>query len=169
MSLAPPALVLHCRLTCLDLILALGYVETDKLLNAFLVLLLSGAAGWVLTWLSERSLWLPHLLVHPGQTQPEEKTDEQKSVKNTSKLGNKRTAPKMCVHKLTYSVTMSALACCTAILNGSWPSSSPSFCVAPLFRNKHTCLKIPEKKRSITANTWHLTAGSENNWKCRHF
>lgn len=41
------------------------------------------------------------------------------------------------------SVTMSALACCTAILKGSWPSSSSSFCVAPRFRNKHTCPVCP--------------------------
>ena len=56
--------------TWLDLSLALGYVETDELLNASLILLLSGAAGRVLTWLSKRSLRLPHLLVHPRQTQP---------------------------------------------------------------------------------------------------
>lgn len=61
---------LHCGLTWPQSILALCYVETDKLLNAFLILLLGGTADWVLTWLSERSLWLPHLLVHPGQTQP---------------------------------------------------------------------------------------------------
>lgn len=51
-------------------ILALRYVETDELLNAFLILLLGGTASWVLTWLSKGSLRLSHLLVHPGQTQP---------------------------------------------------------------------------------------------------
>lgn len=54
-------------------------METDELLNAFLILLLSGAARRVLTWLSKRSLGLPHLLVHPGQTQPERRTEEKPS------------------------------------------------------------------------------------------
>lgn len=77
-SAGTPALALRCSLTRPHLILALGYIETDKLLNAFLILLLSGAAGWVLTWLSEGSLRLPHLLIHPGQTQPDGKEEEQR-------------------------------------------------------------------------------------------
>lgn len=82
--LAPPALVW----TWLDLSLALGYIETDKLLNASLILLLSGAAGRVLTWLSKRSLRLPHLLIHPRQTQPKGK-QERKDVRNALKLQRK--------------------------------------------------------------------------------
>ena len=64
-----------CTVASPDWILALCYVETDKLLDAFLILLLSGAADWILTWLSEGTLRLPHLLVHPGQTQPERKKE----------------------------------------------------------------------------------------------
>lgn len=33
--------------------LTLSYVEANKLLDAFLVLLLCGTAAWVLTWLSQ--------------------------------------------------------------------------------------------------------------------
>lgn len=61
------AAVLHCP----EQTLTLSDRETDKLLNAFPILLLCGAAGGVLTWLSQRSLRLLHLLVHPGQTQPD--------------------------------------------------------------------------------------------------
>ena len=42
--------------------------------------------------------------------------------------------------QMIYSVTMSALAACTAILRGSWPCSSTSVCDAPLFRKRHTWL-----------------------------
>lgn len=65
----------------LDVTLALCYIKTNKLLNAFLILLFSGAAGWVLTWLTKGSLWLPHLFVHPGQTQPEEERNREKQQK----------------------------------------------------------------------------------------
>jgi len=41
---------------------------------------------------------------------------------------------------------MSALAAWTAMLSGSCPSSSPSFWVAPRFRNKHTWLEIKQQK-----------------------
>ena len=50
--------------------LALGYGDADKLLYALPILLLSGAAAGVLTWLAQRRLGLAHLLVHPRQTQP---------------------------------------------------------------------------------------------------
>lgn len=50
--------------------LELLYCEADKLLDALPVLLLSGAAAVVLTWLTHGRLWFPHLLVHSRQTQP---------------------------------------------------------------------------------------------------
>lgn len=40
----------------------------------------------------------------------------------------------------TYKVTISALAASTAMLKGSFPSSSVACWLAPRFRNKHTCL-----------------------------
>lgn len=52
--------------------LAFLYCEADKLLDALPILLLCGAAAVVLTWLTQRSLSLPHLLVHPCQPQPGE-------------------------------------------------------------------------------------------------
>lgn len=112
-------------------------------MNAFLILLLSGAAGRVLTWLSKGSLRLPHLLIHPGQTQP---GGEERDVSEGGKMFLKHLTEGFC--SSTHSVTISALACCTAILRGSWPSSSSSFCVAPLFRNKHTCLKVQQENVS---------------------
>lgn len=50
--------------------LALLYCQADKLLDALPILLLSGAAAVVLTWLTQRRLGFSHLLVHPRQTQP---------------------------------------------------------------------------------------------------
>lgn len=40
-----------------------------------------------------------------------------------------------------HSVTMSALAASTAIVRGVFSSMSAAFWLAPLFKNKHTCLK----------------------------
>lgn len=72
----------------LDWSLAVCYMETNELLNAFLILLLSWAADHIMTWLSKGSLRLPHLLVHPGQTQSkrrENKRAEEQNTENTSK------------------------------------------------------------------------------------
>lgn len=44
-----------------------------------------------------------------------------------------------------HSVTMSALAASTAIVRGVLSSMSAAFWFAPLFRNKHTCLKEEKK------------------------
>lgn len=44
-----------------------------------------------------------------------------------------------------HSVTMSALAASTAIVRGVFSSMSAAFWFAPLFKNKHTCLKQREK------------------------
>lgn len=43
-----------------------------------------------------------------------------------------------------HSVTMSALAASTATVSGVFSSMSAAFWFAPLFRNKHTCLKCRE-------------------------
>lgn len=66
-----------------ELPLALVYGKADKLLNALLVLLLSGAAAGVLTWMSEGAVRLAHFLVHPSQPQPDTKTNGQMVKKCT--------------------------------------------------------------------------------------
>ncbi len=45
--------------------LAFLYCEADEFLDALPILLFSGAAAVVLTWLTQGSLRLSHLLVHP--------------------------------------------------------------------------------------------------------
>lgn len=48
-----------------------------------------------------------------------------------------------------HSVTMSALAASTATVSGVFSSMSAAFWFAPLFRNKHTCLKRREGNISV--------------------
>lgn len=130
-------------------------LQANKLLHALPVLHLCGAVGVILTWLAVRPLRLPHLLVHLGQSQSggkrfrnrkwhiniNQKTesgllDQQSKTShgnNWITMTNKTRSP--------HSVTMSALAASTATVSGVFSSMSAAFWLAPLFRNRHTCLK----------------------------
>lgn len=64
-----------------------------------------------------------------------------------------------------HSVTMSALAASTAIVRGVLSSMSAAFWFAPLFRNKHTCLK--EEEKGNTSSFKHAALQPSRSSDCR--
>lgn len=65
-----------------------------------------------------------------------------------------------------HSVTMSALAASTAIVRGVLSSMSAAFWFAPLFRNKHTCLKEEKSYHIIAVNVLCLEVRHEGQTQC---